>query len=150
MKRHDRSGGAYAHWVRYTLASAMLAAGYGPAMPQQPEKSAAEAPAHWREFSAHLKAAFETALAGSDATALRLRSALAKQPAVAPSGAPLRVAVSIWIAGSGAIERVSFEPFADAQKTADLRTLLTRASAGPPPPDMLQPVRLILSLTARQ
>ena len=148
MRRRDRSG-AYAHWVGYTLATAMLAAGCGPAMSEQPSRSAAEAPAAWREFSLRLKTECEKTLQGTDDTARRLQASLDTLRSSSPEQAALRVTVSIWIDGVGAIERVSFPPLPTEQATADLKALLSRASPGRPPADMLQPVRLVLSLAAR-
>ncbi|MTD92721.1 hypothetical protein GIW81_00035 [Hyphomicrobium sp. xq] len=150
MKRRDRSGGAYAQWVTYTLASAILAAGYGPAMPQQPSKSAAEAPLAWREFSARLKAECEKTLQADDETARRLQATLETLRASSPDQAPLRVLVSVWVGGVGDVDRISFQPLPTEQASADLKTLLSRATPGAPPADMLQPVRLMLSLTPRQ
>jgi hypothetical protein len=118
-------------------------------MPQQPSKTAAEAPLAWREFSTRLKAECEKALHGGDETARRLQAAVETLHGSSPEQAPLRVVVSIWVDGIGSIERVSFQPLSSEQATADLKTLLSRASPGPPPADMLQPVRLMLSLGPR-
>lgn len=148
MGRRDRQG-AYTHCVSSMLAAAMLAAGYGAAISQQPSRSAAEAPSSWREFSLRLKAECEKALHGDDETARRLQASL-KEQGRSREKTPLRVPVSIWIDGVGGIERVSFQPLPTEQATADLNALLSRASPGAPPADMLQPVRLMLSLTARQ
>src|SRR5436190_2075595 len=149
MIRRDRSDSAYAHWVIYTFASAIPAAGYGPAIAQQPAKSAAEAPSTWREFSLRLKAACEKTMQGSDETARRLQTSLAAPRSDSPDQAPPRVMVSVWIDRVGAVERASFAPLSTEQATQDLKTLLSRASPGAPPADMLQPVRLMLSLTSR-
>jgi hypothetical protein len=150
MRQRDRSGGAYAHWVSFTLASAILAAGFGPAMAQQPTKSAAEAPSTWSQFASRLKSECEKTLQADDDTARRLRASLEALRASSAEQPPLRVLVSVWIGAVGGIDRVSFQALPTGEATADLKTLLSRASPGPPPADMLQPVRLMLSLTTRQ
>lgn len=70
--------------------------------------------------------------------------------AAAPENPPPAITVSIWIAQSGEVERVSFPSLSDASADADLKTLLMRIAAGAPPSGMLQPVRLRLSLTQNQ
>ncbi len=117
----------------------------------EPFRNAADAPPAWGVFAQRLKSASESALQANNPTARRLNDALEKlRTAANPDEAPIRVKVSLWIASSGAIDRVAFAPLPSDQATSDLNALLMRVSAGAPPGDMLQPVQLSLSLTARK
>jgi hypothetical protein len=113
-------------------------------------QSGAEAPKAWIEFANLLRFRSETILRSDDAAALRLQEALQKLNDTGDTPPPLNVTVKMWVDKSGKIERVSFAPLADAAANADLTTLLSSISAGVPPPDMLQPVRLKLSLELRR
>ena len=135
----------WARSVRCILAAAVLAV--SAAAFSQPFRSAADAPASWGTFAARLKSACELTLRADDEIARRLQTSLDKLRAASPPDEPpMHVAVSLWIAADGTINRVSFPPLADQRATADLKSLLLRASPGAPPADMLQPVRLSLSL----
>lgn len=113
-------------------------------------RSAAEAPAAWGAFAARLKSACERALQADDETGKRLQESLHKlQADTSRDEPPMRVAVRLWIKRDGAIDRVSFPSLGNPQVTADLKTLLSRINAGAPPADLLQPVRLSLSLAPR-
>ncbi len=114
-------------------------------------KSAAEAPLAWSEYSVRLKAACETALQADEPTARRLNAALENMKAAAQQKeAQTRVKVSLWIGPSGTIVKVDFPPLPSPEASVDLRLLLATISAGSPPPDMLQPVQLMLSLVPRK
>lgn len=150
MDRHatahcKRSGAGWRTLLASTLVAASVAAVHA-----EPFRSAAEAPAAWGAFAMRLKSACEQALEAKDETGRRLQLSLRKlHAATSPDEPPMRVTVSLWIRADGTIERVSLAALSDAQATSDLRALLSRANAGVPPPDMLQPVRLSLSLAPR-
>ena len=55
------------------------------------------------------------------------------------------VVTQVWIAPDGQVRRIEFATLGEAQADADLRALLTRRLAAPPP-DMRQPIVLQLSL----
>lgn len=150
MIPRDISGMWGTYFLRSVLVSAILVACCGPVAAQQATKSVAEAPAAWREFSARLKAECEKSLQGQDGTAQRLQSALAALRGASPAQVPARVIVSVWVDGVGTVQHVSFDPLPTAQATADLKAVLSRALPGAPPADMLQPVRLMLSLKMGQ
>lgn len=134
----------------FSLLGCILAVGAVEAVHAEPFRSAAEAPAAWGAFAARLKAACERALQADDDTGKRLQESLRKfQADTPPDEPPMRVAVRLWVKRDGAIDRVSFPSLGDPKATADLSTLLMRANAGAPPADLLQPVRLSLSLAPR-
>lgn len=117
----------------------------------EPLRSAAEAPPAWLAFAVRLKAACERALQVDDETGRRLQESLHKlQVATSRDEPPMRVAISLWIKRDGTVDRVSFPSLGDPQATSDLRALLSRANAGAPPADLLQPVRLSVSLAPRK
>jgi hypothetical protein len=117
----------------------------------EPYRSAVDAPLAWGVFSKHLKSECELALQANNEIARRLNAELEKLQAAAKSNdPPVRVNVSLWIKPTGAVERVSFAPLSTDQATSDLNMLLTGVEAGAPPADMLQPVRLLLSLEPRK
>jgi hypothetical protein len=114
-------------------------------------RNAADAPATWGAFSKRLKLACETALHADNPMSRRLNTALSKLRTTAnPDEPPMRVKVSLWISPIGGIDRVSFPPLGSEQATSDLNALLTQVTAGAPPPDMLQPVQLLLSLAPQK
>lgn len=112
-------------------------------------RSATEAPAAWNEFAGNLRARSEASLRADDEVARRFQIALEKLKSAGGGSPSAMLAVKVWIAPSGHVERVSFAPLADANADADLKILLTRVVADAPPADMLQPIRLKLSLEPR-
>ncbi|WP_244105334.1 hypothetical protein [Burkholderia cepacia] len=60
---------------------------------------------------------------------------------------PPAIVVRAWIGPNGAVTRVDFASLGDPDADATLRQLLTAGPlAEPPPPDMLQPLRVRLRL----
>lgn len=106
-------------------------------------------PPSWIQFSKLLKYRLEEELAAGDAIAARFRIYLWAQ-AGASDGPPSSLIVQVWVNPNGAVRSVAFPPFGDRAATKDLTALLTRCNVGePPPPDMLQPVRLRFNLTLK-
>ncbi len=106
-------------------------------------RSAAAAPAAWREFAMQLQGRFQQRLAADDAGARQFQDFMAKRDGNAP---PVAVVVRTWVLPSGKVEQIEFDGLDDDDVAVNLRALLTAVAAGAPPPDMLQPLRLRLSL----
>jgi hypothetical protein len=107
-------------------------------------RSAASAPAAWQTFAKQLKARFEQRLAADDPEARKLQDDMAKQDA--ENAKPLTFGVRAWIRPDGEIERVEFDGLDDDNLKISLRAILGCCEVGAPPSDMLQPLRLRLSL----
>jgi len=109
-------------------------------------RSATAAPSAWQEFAKQLQSRFQQRLAADDATARKFQDYLAKH-AGGKGATPRTLVVRTWILPDGKMERVEFEGLDDAAVAVDLRAVLIGGDVGaPPPPDMLQPLRLRLSL----
>jgi len=113
-------------------------------------RPAAEAPAAWQEFAQRLQTHFQERLAADDEGARRFQDYLAKHAGAAADAPPVAVVVRAWILPDGKLERVEFDGLDDAAAAADLRALLAAGAVGAPPPDMLQPLRLRLSLRPKE
>lgn len=123
-----------------TIVAAAQDSGYSPA---------ASAPASWQAFAKQLQGRFEQRLVGDDKDARSFQEYLVKR--IAEPDAPLLAFVArVWIMPDGKIERLEFDSLNDTQIAIQLRALLTRGNVGSPPPDMLQPLRLRLSLRSQQ
>jgi hypothetical protein len=108
----------------------------------QPEmhRSTAQAPSSWQDFAVQLQTKLVQRLATNDEAVGKL----AKQ--MAGTGAePRTVTVRVWVSFDGKIERIEFDGVDDAA-ASQLRKLVINDEVGLPPPDMLQPIRLRLSL----
>ena len=112
-------------------------------------RSAATAPASWQAFAKQLQGRFEQRLAADDTDARKFQDYLAKRDAE-PNTPPLTFVARTWILPDGKIERLEFDGLDDQEIAVNLRVLLTRDKVGVPPPDMLQPLRLRLSLRPEQ
>jgi hypothetical protein len=108
-------------------------------------RSADTAPASWQDFARGLQGRFAQRLAADDADARQLADELAKRNA-GPDAAPLTFVARTWISAGGEVERLEFDGLGDEKIAVGLRGLLSRDNVGAPPPDMLQPLRLRLSL----
>jgi hypothetical protein len=110
-------------------------------------RSAAGAPATWQAFAKQLQSRFEQRLAADNKDARAFQEYLAK-----PTGAganPPALKVRAWIRQNGAIERLEFDGLGD-DVPVDLHALLGRGDVGLPPPDMLQPLHLRLTLRPKE
>jgi hypothetical protein len=117
-----------------------LTCDFAPAAHAQSYRSSAEAPKAWNDYASDLRRRCEAMLHSDDAAASRLRAAVAKYD----TGTGLLV--SLWVAPSGQVQNAVFAGLPDADASAELKTLLTRIVAGSPPSDLLQPIRLRLTL----
>lgn len=111
----------------------------------QSDRSADDVPASWRDFALQLQARLQQRLAADDAIAGKVADDMGGRGKDAADASPPTVMIRVWISPSGNIERLVFDDFNG--KAADaLRLVLTSGDVGLPPPDMLQPLRLRLSL----
>jgi hypothetical protein len=55
-----------------------------------------------------------------------------------------------WVLADGSVNRVEFTGIDDRKAVDELRALLVDGNVGAPPPEMLQPLHLRLSLRAKQ
>lgn len=136
------------HWV-ISLVAVFIA--YAPTASAADQfLNAGDAPPAWTAFASRLKIACEKELGADNDVSRRLNDRLTKiQASAVPGSDPMRVAVKIWVASAGAIDRVSFAPLSDGEATSDLQIILRRAKPGVPPADLLQPVQLSISLKPR-
>jgi hypothetical protein len=114
-------------------------------------RAPSDAPAPWIEYAGKLKARAEAVLRADDEEAQFFRQRLEQIYAVAAttnSDPRESIAVNIWVDGVGQVERATLVAFPNADMEPNLRRLLSRVSVGPPPADMMQPVRLQLRLVA--
>ena len=152
MDQRTPNGRAGSGWLRRLLCSAgalaalsdVNAAGMPPAAAEGGGYRAAGAvPAAWQEFARQLQGHFQRRLATDDEAARRIQDHMAKR--AVSERAPPPLIVRAWISPIGSIERVESDGLDDVGAVT-LRALLVGVDVGPPPPDMLQPVHLRLSL----
>jgi hypothetical protein len=108
-------------------------------------RPAAAAPAAWQEYAKGLQCRFQQQLAANDDVARRFQDYMTKRAAGADA-APAPLVVRTWVQSDGKITRIEFDGLDDDEVAVSLRALLSGGDAGPPPLDMLQPLRLRLSL----
>jgi hypothetical protein len=152
--RREPRAGWWWRMLRSAAASAgLLAAGVGaeaaPAVVENGSyRSATAAPQTWQAFAKQLQGQVEQRLAGDDERARHFQDYLTKrsQQADAP---PLTVVLRTWVLADGKVNRVEFDGIDDPAAIDDLRALLIDGNVGAPPPEMLQPLHLRLSLRAK-
>jgi hypothetical protein len=109
-----------------------------------------KAPPSWGQFAKLVQYRFETWMGAEEEVANRFRSCMVEH-AGKEGGPPPSLVVRAWLNPDGTVERVSFGTLKDAKAEADLRTILTRGNIGEaPPPEMLQPLNLRLSLNPKK
>jgi hypothetical protein len=119
-----------------------LAGGFAEA---KPPAAPTTPPAEWVAYATKATQMLAEQLNGKDDPAPAFRAALdATKPAPDQPVPPLML--KIWIDPAGALSRVDHTPFTDPQADADLSILLIGRQLGPPPRDMLQPIRLSIQL----
>ncbi|WP_143149270.1 hypothetical protein [Hyphomicrobium sp. CS1BSMeth3] len=109
-----------------------------------------DVPAAWTAFAKSLQMQSQTVLRGDDEVARRLQVHLEKLRVANPNMPPLALTIRMWVDANGRVQPVAHPPLLEPAANADLKTLLARVAAGPPPAGMLQPVHLRLSLELRQ
>ncbi len=126
------------------LIPAAAGTGSGSAIAQSIDyRSAAAAPAAWREFATQLQGRFQQRLAADDAGARKFQNFMAMRTG---NAAPRAFVVRTWVLPSGKVERIEFDGLDDDDVAVNLRALLVTVDGGKPPSDMLQPLHLRLSL----
>jgi hypothetical protein len=148
---------ARAEWPKRLLRSlgaltGLLAVGAGATVASAQSndyRAAAAAPASWQAFAGQLQGRFEQRLAADDKDAASFRNYLAQHQA-GPSASPLKFVAAISILPDGKIDRLEVDGLDDEQIAIRLRALLSQENVGAPPPDMLQPLRLRLSLRPKE
>ena len=103
------------------------------------------APASWQAFAKQLQGRFEQRIAADDAAARKFQDYMTKRDG-GPNAPPLTFVARTWILPDGEVERLEFDGLDDKGIAVNLLMLLARDNVGAPPPDMLQPLRLRLSL----
>ncbi|MCA6116444.1 hypothetical protein J6524_16275 [Bradyrhizobium sp. WSM 1738] len=120
-----------------------------PVAPESGEyRSATAVPEAWQVFARQLQQRFEQQLAGDSEGARRIQDYLTRRDRGADAPA-LKVALRAWILADGRVDRIEVDGIDDAMMRIELRALLMDGSIGAPPPAMLQPVHLRLSLRAK-
>jgi hypothetical protein len=140
-KRHLRSLGAAAGLLTAELAGDASAL----AAENSSYRSAREVPPAWQDFAKQLQARLEQRIAADDERARHFQDYVARRRG--GDAAPVSFRLRTWILATGKVERTEFEGV-DADIAVALRALLINADVGVPPPDMLQPLHLRLSLRA--
>lgn len=111
-------------------------------------RSATTVPESWQVFARQLQQRFEQQLGGDSDGARRIQDYLTRQAGGADALA-LKLALRAWVLTDGKVSRIEVDGMDDAGMRVELRALLTAGSVGAPPPAMLQPVHLRLSLRAK-
>jgi hypothetical protein len=108
--------------------------------------SPSAAPVEWLRYAQSATAAVTGWLEADEEAAARLRAYL-HQTRLAPDEPKPPLELKLWIAPDGLVSRVDFTPFIHEAANVDLRAVIAgRRLPGPPPRDMLQPLRLAVQL----
>ena len=111
-------------------------------------RPATAVPEAWRTFAAQLQQRFEQQLAGDSDGARRIQDYLARRGEGADAPA-MKLVLRVWVLDEGKFNRIEVDGIDDAGLRVELRALLMDSSVGAPPPAMLQPLHLRLSLRAK-
>jgi hypothetical protein len=111
-------------------------------------RSATTVPESWQVFARQLQQKFEQQLAGDSGGARRIQDYLMHQGGGDDAPAS-KLALRAWVLADGKVGRIEVDGMDDAGLRVELRALLTAGSVGAPPPAMLQPLHLHLSLRAK-
>ena len=111
-------------------------------------RSATAAPEAWQTFARQLQGRIAQQLAGDDERARHFQDYLAGSGNGTDAPSPTFV-VRAWVLTDGRVDRVEFDGIDDADAIINLRALLVGDNVGAPPPEMLQPLHLRLSLRAK-
>ncbi|MCA3781914.1 MAG: YbaB/EbfC family DNA-binding protein [Burkholderia sp.] len=141
MKQMQKRGAS--GWLRAIVAAAVLVLGVAPAAAQT-----ADVPPTWLRYGQLAGQQFQAWLEADGDEADRLHRYLESRVLNARVDAPPpAIVVRAWIGANGVVTRVEFASLGDPDADATLRQLLTAGPlAEPPPPDMLQPLRVRLRL----
>lgn len=131
-------------------AAGLLAAGTGAdASPVTVEKGnyrpADAVPATWQAFARQLRERIERRLVGDDERARRFQDYLTSRSRDVDTP-PVTLVLRTWVSTGGQVQRVELSGIDDPDVLANLRALLTGDNVGTPPPAMLQPLHMRVSL----
>jgi hypothetical protein len=107
--------------------------------------AATPVPAAWQDFAKSLQRQIQDRLASNSDAALRFYDEMARM-AVETKPAP-SVLIRVWIMSDGKLERIEIDGLPSGQASRDL--IAAVGGVDRPPSDMPQPVRLRLSLRAK-
>lgn len=132
-----------ARWALPLLGFTPMAAGAaGPISPSA-------APVSWVQYAENVTAAITQWLEGEDQDATDLRDSLVAEDRLVDQ-AQSSLVLSLWIDGTR-LSRVDFPTLGDAQMDGHLRAFLTgRHFGAAPPPNMQQPMRVVVDLRREQ
>jgi hypothetical protein len=111
-------------------------------------RSVTTAPEAWQAFAKQLQGRIEEQLAGDDERARHFQDYLAARANGADEQSQTFV-LRAWFLADGTVNRVEFDGIDDPDAILNLRALLISDKVGAPPPEMLQPLHLRLSLRAK-
>jgi hypothetical protein len=135
-----------------TMAGLIVAGAEAKAAPVAAESGeyrlATTVPETWRAFARQLQQKFEQQLAGDSDGARRIQDYLTRRSGAADAPA-LKLALRTWVSADGKVSRIEVDGMDDTMTRIELRALLMAGSVGAPPPEMLQPLHLRLSLRAK-
>ncbi len=112
--------------------------------------AASSIPPSWMRYAQLASTQFQTSLEADNDASAQLHQYLEDRVVNATADAPPpAIVVRAWIGERGAVSRIQFESLGDERADAALRDLLmAHPLPEPPPPDMLQPLRVRLRLVA--
>ncbi|HEY1611569.1 MAG TPA: YbaB/EbfC family DNA-binding protein [Paraburkholderia sp.] len=107
-------------------------------------------PQRWIDYGQLVGTQFQAGLEHNDDEANQFHTFLENRILNAKGDTPPpAIVIRAWIGPDGTVSQVDFDSLGDAQADATLRKLLTaHPISEPPPPDMLQPLRVRLHLEA--
>jgi hypothetical protein len=111
-------------------------------------RAATTVPETWQVFARQLQQKFEQQLAGDSEGARRIQDYLVRRGG-GGDAPPLKLVLRAWVLADGKVSRIEVDGMDDAGMRVELRALLMAGGVGAPPPAMLQPLHLRLSLRAK-
>jgi hypothetical protein len=111
-------------------------------------RSATTVPDTWQVFARQLQQRFEQQLSGDSDGARRIQDYLTRRGGGADAPA-LKLVLRAWVLADGKVSRIEVDGIDDAGMRVELRALLMAGGVGAPPPALLQPLHLRLSLRAK-
>tara|TARA_R110002020_G_scaffold300377_1_gene515991 strand:+ start:453 stop:923 length:471 start_codon:yes stop_codon:yes gene_type:complete len=108
--------------------------------------SPSAAPVEWVRYAEQVQTTVTGLLKGNSEAALRFRSYVDGMRNVQNQQSS-SLLLKVWITDDGTVSRIDFTPFAHEEANADLRSLIEAKRLDTlPPPDMLQPLHLVVEL----
>ncbi len=133
---------------RALVAGLAAAVGLGANVQAQEPLAPQQAPAAWIAYAERATDAIAAWLAEDRHAPARVRGYLLAGPKAKAKAVALEL--KVWVAADGVVSKVDFAPLGDASADADLTASIAGRRLGPPPPHMLQPLRLAIELRPRE